>query len=247
MIKHILNPNLPEGKVKKIICGTDDDLILSYFYENGIDVLKNEPNTDIDSSVSKHADMAALNIGEGIIILDKKQIMLRRKLAELGFTVLETAENIKGQYPEDVKLNFSLIGDYAVGNFNYADSVLLQNISAKKLINVKQGYCKCSVLVVDENSVITDDVSICRKMEAGGFDTLLIEKGDIYLEGHEYGFIGGASGKISKNTVVFFGDISIHTDFEKIKKFLREHGCSYACTDNGKLRDIGGFVSLFEE
>lgn len=32
---------------------------------------------------------------------------------------------------------------------------------------------------------------------------LLISSGDIKLEGYDYGFIGGASGKISDNTVVF--------------------------------------------
>lgn len=247
MIKHILNPNLPQGNVKHIICGTQDKLIADFFDNVGINVLKNEANADIDSSVSCHADMAAVYLGDGKIVIDKNQVLLRQKLRELGFTVIDTSEHIKGLYPDDVRLNFTLTEKNAFGCFRYADYALSENITEKNMINVRQGYCKCSVLVVDENSFITDDASIFKTMKENGFDVLLIEKGDIYLEGHGYGFIGGASGKISHNTVVFFGDITSHTDFEKINEFLRSHGCSYLCTDNGRLRDIGGIIPLTQE
>ena len=246
-MKYISKPNLPDGMVRKIICGTDDKDILSFFGKNGISVLKNKPNKDIDFAISTHADMAAVYIGDGKIITDKNQNELIAELEEYGFTVYKTSENIKGDYPGDIRLNFALAGGFAIGNFAYADSVLLDNISLMTQIDVKQGYCKCSVLIVSENAVISDDIAICEKLKNNGFDTLLVEKGDIHLEGHPYGFIGGASGKISKDTVVFFGDISSHRDFEKISDFLYKHGCDYICTDKGVLRDIGGFVSLCEE
>jgi hypothetical protein len=120
-------------------------------------------------------------------------------------------------------------------------------ISSKKKIEVKQGYCKCSVLIVDENSVITDDESIHRKMSENGIDSLFVSKGDISLPGHEYGFIGGSSGKISKETIIFFGDVRNHRDFKKISEFITNHGCKFICTDSGALRDIGGFISITEE
>ena len=62
-----------------------------------------------------------------------------------------------------------------------------------------------------------------------------------------YGFIGGASVKIAADSVLFFGDVTRHRDFEKINSFLESHGCGFVCTDNGPLRDIGGAVSLIEE
>lgn len=247
MMTHILKPNLPEGRVKAIICGTDDRDILSFFDKNGINVFKNEPNKDVDSAVSTHADMAAAYIGDGKIITDKNQNVLKALLEKQGFTVYDALKPVRGEYPGDIGLNFVLTADYAIGNFAYADPVLIDNITSKKQLSVKQGYCKCSVLVVDENAVISDDIAICEKLKQNGFDALFVKKGDIQLDGHDYGFIGGASGKISKDTVVFFGDVSSHRDFEKIKEFLRKHDCDYVCTDKGRLRDIGGFVSLCEE
>ena len=47
---------------------------------------------------------------------------------------------------------------------------------------------------------------------------LLISSGDIKLEGYDYGFIGGASGKISDNTVVFFGNAEMHPYYSSIRE-----------------------------
>lgn len=180
-------------------------------------------------------------------MLDKKQKELKQSLKKHGMTVLESLTEIKGVYPDDVKLNFAFIGKKVIGNFKYADIKLASLISDKDRINVKQGYCKCSILVVNENAVITDDESIHRKMLENDIGSLLIRKGDISLKGHEYGFIGGTSGKISENEVVFFGDIKKHRDYESIADFLSKNNCTYVCSDNGELRDIGGIIPIIEE
>ena len=246
MINFVHSSNLPQNTVSKIICGTQDSRILSFFAKNNIEVLGISENCYIDPSVSLHADMAAVHIGDNRIVIDKAQRKLVDKLTETGFNVITTTDFIKGSYPDDVKLNFTVINNLVVGNFRYADKNFKEAIFDKNKINVKQGYCKCSVLVVNENALITDDESIYRKTLENGFDSLLISKGDIRLEGHKYGFIGGASGKISKNTVVFFGNIKKHRDFDKIEHFLGLHNCDFVCTDNGPLRDIGGIIPLSE-
>ncbi len=240
-------PNLPKAKVKTLICTDKDKAVMDFFKSEGISVISNQANIDIDPAVSFHTDMAVLHTGKYNIILDKRQSVLREKLTVLGFSVTETSEKIKGSYPSDIKLNIALIGNYAFGNFKYNDKNALSLLDDKTFAPVKQGYTKCSVLVVSENAAITDDESIYRKMIEKGIDGLLISKGDISLSGHDYGFIGGASGKISENEVVFFGDITRHRDFYLISAFLQKHGCSFRCTDNGMLRDIGGIIPLTEE
>ena len=247
MMKLIDKPNLPEGKVTALICGTEDEKILSYLERKGIAVIKNAPNLNIDAAVSTHADMAAVHLGGKDIIIGKNQTQLSDGLKKLGMNVLESENPIEGEYPEDIGLNFTLVGTYAFGNFTYADKTLLKATESLERFNVKQGYCKCSVLVVQENAIITDDEGIHRKASEKGLCSLLVSKGDISLDGHPYGFIGGASGKIAKDRVLFFGDIEKHCDFNKISSFLSGHGCTYECTDKGVLRDIGGIVSLCEE
>ena len=246
MMKFVSAANLPSGKVSKIICGTTDSDIISFFLSLDIDVLSITENKSIDIPVSTHADMAAIHLGGNKIIVDKLQQSLREALEKDGFEIFETSSPIAGRYPDDIRLNFALAGDFVIGNVRYADKILTSLLTDKIQVNVRQGYCKCSTLIVDEKSIITDDESIFSETLKNGFDVLLISKGDIALDGYDYGFIGGASGKISDDTVVFFGDITKHRDYDKINSFLSEHGCKFICSDNKHLRDIGGIIPLIQ-
>lgn len=247
MSRSINTPNLPKGKVNAVICTDSDKAVTDFFSSRGITVISNLPNPDIDPAVSFHADMAALHTGKNNIVLDKRQKELKEELIRIGFTVYETETEIKGSYPDDIRLNVAVMGDFVFGNISCTDKNALKLLSDKEQVTVKQGYTKCSVLVVGENAAITDDSSVHRKFTEKGIDCLLITKGDISLPGHGYGFIGGASGKISENEVVFFGDITRHGDFSLISAFLQKHGCTFLCTDNGPLRDIGGIIPVKEE
>ena len=247
MMDFIKCPNLPEKTVKTLICGSTDERIISFFESRGISVIISEKNPDIAKPVSVHADMSCLHLGDNIIIVDKRQKELKNSLEKMGMKVYETDEIIRGEYPDDIRLNVALLGDFAIGSFRNTDKTLLQLLNDRKLIDVNQGYSKCSALIVNSRAVITDDESVFKAVSVRDIDCLLISKGDIMLEGYNYGFIGGASGKISADTVVFFGSIEKHRDFDAIKQFLKKHNCRYVCTDDGMLRDIGGIVTLTEE
>ncbi len=111
------------------------------------------------------------------------------------------------------------------------------------LINVKQGYAKCSCAVVSYNAVITEDVGIYRKLSKTDIEVLLIGKGSVTLEGADCGFIGGATGyDRSKDTLYFCGDICEHPDFDRIRAFCDNHGTSIECLSDSKLVDIGGIL-----
>lgn len=239
--------NLPQKKVNILICGTDDKRIVDFFHSRNITIIKNCPNTKIDSAVSLHADMAILHLGKDKIILDSQQNVLSDTLKTFGMNVSVTDKPVMGEYPYDIGLNFAVFGDLAAGNFKHIDNNLDKMLNEKKRIHVKQGYCKCSVLVVSDNAIITDDISIHSEMLKNGVDSLLVAKGDVTLKGHNYGFIGGASGKISKDDIVFFGNIRKHRDYDKIKSFIEKYDCRICCTDSGELRDIGGIVPITEE
>ena len=125
---------------------------------------------------------------------------------------------------------------------------IIKSIRADNLkkINVRQGYCKCSCLNVSENAVITDDECIYKALCLNEIDALLISKGDITLNGHDYGFIGGASGKISKTDILFFGDVTKHRDYKKIAGFIEKHGCKIISLDF-PLTDFGGIIPITEK
>lgn len=246
MIEFVEKPNLPKGKVKTIVCGELCEDLNNYFDSKGIKRIIIEPNYDIDHSVKFHADMAAIHLGGNSILIDRSQIDLYESLKNEGFDVSVTDKKIKGEYPHDIGLNFTVIGNKIIGKTACADKKLIDLTKDYKHISVKQGYCKCSCLVVDDNAVIIDDESIYNTLIKSGFDCLLVFKGDVSLPGHEYGFIGGASGKISHNQILFFGDITQHRDYIKIADFTTKYNCEIISLDF-PLTDFGGIIPVTEE
>lgn len=246
MISFVANPNLPTSRVESVICGELCDELNDYLDSIGIERLVIKANDDIDPAVKYHADMAAFYLGTGKILLDKRQHLLGENLKKKGYDVKYTEVDIIGEYPDDIALNFTVIGNNIIGRFDCADNRLIDLISGLDKINVRQGYCKCSCLVVSDNALITDDKSIYNKVISNGIDCLLISKGDIKLAGHEYGFIGGASCKISDNEVLFFGDITKHQDYKIIAGFIEKHGCKIEYL-RFPLTDFGGIISITEK
>ncbi|MBE6775671.1 MAG: hypothetical protein E7543_05710 [Ruminococcaceae bacterium] len=245
MSRFIVKPNLPEGEVSALVCGRLNGELTDYFRRRNIELIFTNENGAGDKAVSTHADLSVLYLGQGRIIADRGQPELTERLNSLGLNVTESRKRVEGAYPDDCILNHTIAGKYIIGNskiFDLSVKALTENL---EIIPVNQGYCKCSVLVVDEGSLITDDESIARNAAEKGLDCLLIGKGDIFLEGHGYGFIGGASGKLSRDEVVFFGNITQHRDYGRIKAFLDKRGIRIISFDF-PLTDFGGIIPLKE-
>lgn len=246
MITFVEKANLPKGKVAAVICGVLCRELNDYLDSVDIKRIVITPNEDIDPSVKYHADMAVIHLGLDRILIDRNQKVLCQKLCEMGFDVKFTDREIKGEYPDDIGLNFAIVGDNIVGRQAFADRNLIALTDKLNRVDVKQGYCKCSTLVVSEEAVITDDESVGRNFSDCGIDVLLISKGDILLEGHGYGFIGGASCKLSEDELLFFGDITKHRDYKKIAGFINRHGCKIKYLDF-PLTDFGGIIPITEK
>ncbi len=244
MSSFIVSPNLPNSTVDCIICGTLHKTILDYFISRGIEIIKIDKVSGVDESISYHADIAVLHLGGKNIIVEKRQVNLQFELIKRGMNVLSTSEAVYGEYPSDIKLNFALIDNYIIGNHKYADETLKCVDSSLKRLQVKQGYAKCSLLAVEKNAIITDDNSIHRAALENGIDSLYISKGDVFLAGHEYGFIGGASGKISSNEIVFFGNVKEHKDFKNIEAFIKKYDNKIIYFENIPLTDYGGIIPI---
>lgn len=245
MIKFIEKPNLPDGKVKSLICGRLNSKIIDFLKEKDIDIYFTEKNLKVDSAVSSHCDIEAFYLGGGRIILDRFQVKLSENLSKKGFDILFTENEVQGKYPGDIILNNAIIGEYFIGNTKFCDRSVIDNIKNKSILHVNQGYARCSVLPVNESSLITDDESIYRICCKNDLDCLLVGKGDVSLDGHDYGFIGGAGGKISDDEMLFFGDITKHRNYIEILEFLNERNIRMIYFDF-PLYDFGGFIPLEE-
>ena len=67
------------------------------------------------------------------------------------------------------------------------------------------------------------------------------------IDKYDYGFIGGCCGLINKNVLLFNGDLSLHSDFDKIKKFLYDNNVNYIDIKGKPLTDIGSIIPIMEK
>ena len=115
-----------------------------------------------------------------------------------------------------------------------------------KKINVNQGYSKCSICIVDENSIITSDNGIYNECIKHNIDCLLIRQGYIDLFNMDYGFIGGCSGLLCNDELSFYGDIKKHPDYKKILHFVKSKNKKIISLSDENLLDLGSIIPLKE-
>lgn len=237
------NPNLPDSDVTETIVSFSDKALINTLLNLGVNCTLINKNTDLEPSVSSHADLGAYHLGKGKFIVSNSFENTR------DYNVLKTV-NVFSPYPNDCLLNAADIGDYLICNKKITDNLILEEAykSGKIIIDVKQGYAKCSVCIVKHNVIITDDESIYRKISFfKEISALLISKGSIELKGQNYGFIGGTSGLIGKDKIIFNGDLSYHKDFLAIKEFLDYHNVRYIDIKNKPLLDVGSIIPIKEK
>lgn len=212
-----------------------------------INIIESTPCIDTYDAISCHPDITLLKINDNnIIVAPNVYDYYSEKLSPIGFNIIKGDSLIQNKYPNNIGYNVAIFGKYAIHNFKYTDKRVLEFLDENNFIkiNVKQGYCKCSICIVDENSIITSDEGIYKESIKHDIDCLLIEKGHIDLFDLNYGFIGGCSGLISKDDLIFFGDISKHPNYNEIKEFVKSKNKNIISLSEEKLIDLGSLIPL---
>ena len=137
-----------------------------------------------------------------------------------------------------------------IHNFKYTDSKIISELNKNnfELINVKQGYSNCSIVVIDENSIILSDKGLYNSLKNRGIDMLFLDyihNIKLLNENGEYsqknGFIGGAVSRIGDNIVVF-GDLD-KIDYDgKIKGFIKKRNLNIIDFKRLDVIDYGGVI-----
>lgn len=196
----------------------------------------------IAAPVSCHPDMSLALVGD-VFVCEKTVFEYYKKiLPDVNLVSGKTA--LSPHYPDDIAYNVLISENVAIGNFKYTDSVIKEEINKQniKIFNTNQGYAKCAS-VVFQNNIITADSSIFKSAENAGLNALKISEGNVNLPGFNYGFLGGASGFVN-GKLLFFGDISRHPDFEKIKEFISENEIEIDYIENYPLTDVGTIIGI---
>lgn len=243
----MIYPNLPKNQVNKVIIGSDyNPEIYKNLEKLGIEPVFTTKSTNVRQGIQNHADLAVLPLTHKDFFLTKEQSELKAKLIENGYNAEFVEENLQSDYPNDVFLNCVIIGNHIFYNPGTVSSKIRDFVKENGLIevSVRQGYTKCSIAPVSIDAFITDDISIGSRGVEFGCDVLVISKGDIKLQNFDYGFIGGATGKIAEDKMVITGRADKLSDCDKIKKFLYKYDVELIELTDNYVEDIGSIFPL---
>lgn len=179
-------------------------------------------------AVDAHPDIYMCKMG-----VDRHNHVFHGDFTEIGYS-----------YPQNIRFNAVCLDDYFIHNLKNTSPSLLSEAQqlGLTLIHVKQGYTKCSCVVIDGRSLITADDGIFNRLQQfPDMDILKIHPGFVRLPGFEYGFLGGASGRVG-NEIIFNGNLSEHPDYEAIKQFIEIRGLTVKYFSEYPLTDIGSII-----
>ena len=217
----------------------------------GFEVMLMPPSTSLQAAVASHTDMLVF-IGFGrlfchVCYYEANKYLIDSIAQAASLNISLSHEEWSQNYPHDVLFNACLVGNRLICNTKTVSKYILDEArkAGAEIVNVSQGYTKCSICIVSENAVITSDRQIANACKNVGIDVLLISEGHISLPPYDFGFIGGTSGMCG-DSVYFCGSLSRHPDKGKINEFCTKHGQKTIPLSDGILQDVGSIMFIGE-
>ena len=196
----------------------------------------------VSDPIMAHSDVLYRKVNNDTFIISSCQKANKPVLEAAGYKVV-LYDNLSPGYRTECGLNFIINEKYRIYNPDTAIDLTQFNIeNGQENILTKQGYTACSTLQVTEDAYITEDENIYNALKKAGIDCLIISKGEVSLPGYEYGFIGGASAKITESEILFFGDFENKSEKQKIIDFTNKYNIKSVFIENKKLIDLGSSV-----
>lgn len=201
-------------------------------------IIKLPPFSKLQEPIASHADI--------LIFKEKNKLFVPREYHQqnsslfFGIEVECIDEELGREYPNDIYLDALAVGDNLICKEKYTSKKIKQG---KRIIDVKQGYARCSVCLLNNGAAITADQKIGKCLGELGTEVLMLESGSIVLLGYSYGFIGGACTVIN-NRVIFFGNIEEHPQGKAILDFVSRHGFKAEYPKDFPVTDFGSAIII---
>lgn len=213
-----------------------DELKIDYYKSYDMNMLYYPVNT--------HPDMQIHFIDSRFAVVSPCAYDYYRRILPKAIRIQKGSADPSGTYPGDISYNIAKIGNRVVGNLKHIDKTLLEIYSklGYELINVGQGYAKCNICIVNENSAITEDEGVFRVLSNRGVDVLKLTSNEVNLPGFPYGFIGGATGFINNHILAFCGTLDGHSQKADIVNFIKSKRVDIKYLSSTKLTDFGSIL-----
>lgn len=224
---------------------TANNKLKEYLRSKGHSLCEIKKTSAVYNAISSHPDIYICKLRDELVVSKDQLPNIENHLIKSGVKYMVSASTLGYEYPENIKYNAVQIGRHFIHNTKYTDHILLSLAKSKGLnfIHVNQGYTKCNLVVIDDHSVITSDLGIAKSLKSNHIEVLMVSNGHVSLPGFNYGFLGGASGRVG-NEIIFNGDLPAHPDYPAIKNFILGCGIEIKYFEEYELGDMGSIIEI---
>lgn len=201
------------------------------------EVVMTKANTRVLRGLDTHPDILVHPLPSGDLVVDRDNFDYYKEIFG-DKKVIPSHLSLSAKYPSDIQLNAFAFKKIFIHNLKHTDQVILDYYKNRgyELVNIKQGYAKCSCLVTND-FVITSDGGIYESLR-DLIPIYKIDHGQIKLQNFNYGFIGGATGVLGKK-IFFTGDFSHHSSHEEILKIINKYNYEIEILSKDPIEDYG--------
>ena len=205
-------------------------------------VIRAKANTRVLRGLDTHPDILVHPLPNGDIIVDRDNFDYYKEIFG-DKKIIPSQSSLAAKYPRDIHLNAFAFKNFFIHNLKHTDQVILDYYkkAGYDLVNIKQGYAKCSCLVTHD-FVITSDGGIYETLK-DLIPIYKIDHGGIKLQNFNYGFIGGATGVLDKK-IFFTGDFSHHSSHEEILKIINKYDYEIEILSKDPIEDFGSIYFI---
>lgn len=210
----------------------------------GFEVLKAPAHPHLAGACQSHPDLSFFRIAPNTLIYAKGcDPAFIATLQAKGITMIAGETELQAEYPYDIPYNGIRIGQYLVHNLRYTDTKVKKMCQEENLtaLHVRQGYTCCSTAFIREDLIVTADTGIYNALQqTGTVQALLVPpQKKIQLPGMDYGFLGGASGRMDDTHFALAGHVRYLENGKQIQDFLEKNDVQLINLTDQEPLDLG--------
>ncbi len=194
-------------------------------------------------SISGHPDIFMCMSNDSIVVSPGLDQLIVERIANQGYRIVK-GFNLPGKtYPASACYNAIVTDNYLIHNSKITDQAIIETFKLKMQIHVNQGYTRCNLLPLNNETFITSDRGIEKVLLNEGLQVLFVDPSPVVLKGQKHGFFPGCCGTLG-NQVLIAGSLKYHPQQEEIVSFIASLGMSVKELFDGKLMDVGSIFSF---
>ena len=122
-MKYVKNSNLPEGKVSLVAISSQAGESIKKLNSKDIKTIIIHDNPLLPEPVKSHADLQILHMGNNVIFCQNEHLCIGESQSDFNMHIIK--ESAGNKYPDDVRLNCTIIGNKIICNEKY---IIIQHI-----------------------------------------------------------------------------------------------------------------------